>query len=56
MKKFVAVLWLIVYLVGVIGGIGYAAYSQAWFIAICVALLGVMAFPKFLEAFKELSN
>lgn len=55
-KYFVALLWLAVYLLGVIGGVGYAAYSGAWVIAICVVLLGVMAFPKAKEAFKVLSD
>ena len=55
-KYFVAFFWLIVYLVGLVGGVGYAAYSGAWVIAICVILLGVMAFPKVKEAFKMLSN
>lgn len=55
-KYFVAFFWLAVYLLGVIGGVGYAAYSGAWVIAVCAALLGVMAFPKVKEAFKMLSN
>ena len=55
-KYFVALLWLVAYAVGLIGGVGYAAYSGAWVIAICVILLGVMAFPKAKEAFKVLSN
>lgn len=55
-KYFVALLWLVAYAVGLVGGVGYAAYSGAWVIAICVILLGVMAFPKAKEAFKVLSN
>ena len=55
-KYFVALLWLAAYAVGLIGGVGYAAYSGAWVIAICVILLGIMAFPKAKEAFKMLSN
>lgn len=55
-KYFVALLWLAAYAVGLVGGVGYAAYSGAWVIAICVALLGVMAFPKAKEAFKVLSD
>lgn len=55
-KYFVAFFWLIVYLVGLVGGVGYAAYSGAWVIAICVILLGIMAFPKAKEAFKVLSD
>ena len=55
-KYFVALLWLVAYAVGLIGGVGYAAYSGAWVIAICVILLGAMAFPKAKEAFKVLSD
>lgn len=55
-KYFVALLWLAAYAVGLVGGVGYAAYSGAWVIAICVILLGVMAFPKAKEAFKVLSD
>lgn len=55
-KYFVAFFWLIVYLVGLIGGVGYAAYCGAWVIAVCTALLGVMAFPVAKEAFKILRD
>ena len=55
-KYFVALGWLIAYAVGLVGGVGYAAYSGAWVIAICIVLLGVMAFPKVREAFKVLSD
>ena len=55
-KYFVALGWLAAYAVGLVGGVGYAAYSGAWVIAICVILLGIMAFPKVKEAFKMLSN
>ena len=55
-KYFVALGWLAAYAVGLVGGVGYAAYSGAWVIVICVILLGVMAFPKAKEAFKVLSN
>lgn len=55
-KYYVALLWLAAYAVGLVGGVGYAAYSGAWVIAICVVLLGVMAFPKVREAFKVLSD
>ena len=55
-KYFVAFFWLIVYLVGLIGGVGYAAYCGALVIAVCAALLGVMAFPVVKEALKMLSN
>ena len=55
-KYFVALAWLAAYAVGLVGGVGYAAYSGAWVIAICVVLLGIMAFPKVKEAVEVLSN
>jgi uncharacterized membrane protein len=56
MKKFIYFFALCAYAVGTIGGIGYACYSKAWFIAVCVAVLGIMAFPKAKEFFKKLSE
>lgn len=55
-KYFISLFWLVAYAVGLIGGMGYAAYNGEWFIAVCVILLGVMAFPKAKEAFKTLSD
>ena len=55
MKKFVSLFWFIVYIVGVFGGIGYAAFNNAWFILVCIIMLGVMAYHKFCEAFNDLN-
>ena len=54
MKKITSFAGLCAYVVGVIGGIGYACYSHAWFIAACVGVLGVLAFPKAKEFVEEL--
>ena len=56
MKKYVYFFGLFAYAVGTIGGIGYACYSKAWFIAACVAVLAVMAFPKAKEFFEQLTD
>lgn len=56
MKKVISLFGLFAYIVGTIGGFGYAAYCKAWFIACCVAALGVMAFPTLLKFWKELNN
>lgn len=56
MKKFIYFFALFAYAVGVIGGIGYACYCKEWFVAACVAVLGVMAFPKAKEFVKELTS
>lgn len=45
MKKFVYLAILFAYVMGVIGGIGYACYVHEWVIAIAVAVVGVMAYP-----------
>lgn len=45
MKKFSYLFGLCAYVVGAIGGMGYALYNKAYFIAICVAVLAWMGFP-----------
>lgn len=42
------------YAVGAIGGVGTALASGSYFIAACVALLALMAFPKVRETYKDL--
>lgn len=54
MRKFLCFFALCAYVVGAIGGFGYALYSRAYFIAACVVALAVMAFPKARDFFKEL--
>lgn len=54
-KKFLCFFGLAAYAVGSIGGIGYACYSKAYFIAVCVAVLAGMAFPTAKEWFKTLT-
>lgn len=47
---------LMAYLMGTIGGIGYACFSKAYVIAAAVAVLAVMAFPKAKEIFEKWKN
>lgn len=54
MRKFYCFFALCAYVVGAIGGFGFAMYSRAYFIAACVVALAVMAFPKARDFFKEL--
>lgn len=42
------------YLVGVVGGLGFALKSRAYVIAAAVAVLAYMAFPKFREYIENL--
>lgn len=56
MKKlnFPAFFGLCAYVLGAIGGFGYALYSKAYLIAACIVILAVMAFPKAKEWWKGL--
>lgn len=44
------------YVVGAIGGFGYAMYCKAYFIAVCVIALAVMAFPTVKSCYNKLIN
>lgn len=46
-NKFFSLVVFFAYLMGSIGGFGYAVYSNAYLIATAVAALSVMAFPVF---------
>lgn len=47
-----AVMWA----VGTIGGFGLAAYRKEWVIAVCVAVLGALAFPTVKKLWKEMQE
>lgn len=44
---------LALYILGAIGGFGYACYSGAYLIAFAVLVLAVMAFPTAKRVFQE---
>jgi len=52
MKGILSFVMICLFALGVIGGIGYACYNGAWVIAIGVAALGWMAWPKVVEYYK----
>ena len=54
MEKYLYLIILFAYAMGVVGGIGYALYSGAWVIAVAVLILGVMAFPTAWKVYDEL--
>ena len=56
MKKFWNFFVLCFYAVGAIGGFGYAMYSGAYFIASCVIVLTILAFPEAKKMFKDMMN
>ena len=56
MKKFWNFFGLCFYTVGAIGGFGYVMYNGAYFIAFCVIVLAVLAFPEAKKMFKDMMN
>ena len=55
MKNFIASILLCLTIVGFIGGIGYSLYQSAWLIAVGQVVVGIMAFPKVKQLFKQLT-
>ena len=56
MKKILSFILLCLYVLGVVGGIGYTIYFGVWYVAIGIAALGYMAFPKAKECFENLTE
>ena len=56
MKKVGYLLLLFLWVMGGIGGAGYAIYSGAWPIAIAVVVTAVLAFPQVKEIYRKLSE
>ena len=53
-KEIFSFLILALYILGAIGGFGYACYSGAYLIAVAVVALSVMALPTAWKCFKDL--
>lgn len=53
-QGFISFIILALYILGSIGGFGYAVYSGAYLISIAVLALAVMAWPTAKKCFKEL--
>ena len=53
-NKFVLMVLLMLYVMGSIGGFGYACYSGAYLIAVAVVALAVMAWPTAWKCIKDL--
>ena len=56
MKKVFYFVILCLYVLGTIGGVGYTIYYGAWPVAVGVACLAWMAFPKAMECFNGLTE
>ena len=54
MKKIYYFIMICLWILGVIGGIGYALYCSAWSIAVAIAATGFMAWPTVKEYFNNL--
>ena len=52
-KKFYCFAVIAAWVLGTVGGFGWAAYNKAWLIAACIAALGAMAFPYVKKVFQE---
>ena len=53
LKGLLQFITLALYILGAIGGFGYACYSGAYLIAVAVLVLAVMAFPTAKRIFQE---
>lgn len=56
MKKILYFVLICLYALGVIGGVGYTLWCGAYLIAIGIASLGWMAWPKVVECWKVLND
>ena len=56
MKKFWNFFGLCFYAVGTIGGFGNAMMNRSYFIASCVIILAILAFPEAKKMFKDMMN
>ena len=54
-KKLLAFFGVSLYAIGAIGGVLASGLSGSWFVAVAVAVLAVMAFPKAKEWFNILA-
>ena len=53
-KKYFALLVLCLYVLGAVGGFGYAMYQGAYLISVAVVVLALMAFPTARSYYKYL--
>lgn len=56
MEGFIYFVLICLYILGTIGGIGYACYNHAYLIAVGVAAVALMALPQVIKYFKALTN
>ena len=55
-KGFIYFALICLYILGTIGGIGYACYNHAYLIAVGVAAVALMALPQVIKFYKSLTE
>lgn len=55
-KKLISFLGLFAYVIGLFGGLGYLLMIDEKPIALCIVVLGIMAFPTAKKFWKELNT
>jgi hypothetical protein len=56
MKKFISFIMICLYVLGVIGGLGWALYSGGYMIAVGVCAVAYMAWDKMVEYYHNLTD
>lgn len=56
MKKYFSFIMICLYILGVIGGLGWTLYSGGYVIAVGVVAVAYMAWPKLVEYFHDLTD
>ena len=56
MKKYFSFIMICLYVLGVIGGLGWTLYSGGYVIAVGVVAVAYMAWPKLVEYFHDLTD
>lgn len=56
MKKLIYFFCILFYMVGALGGFGYACYLHKYFIALCIVILAIMAWPQVKKFYNKLNS
>lgn len=56
MKKYFSFIMICLYILGVIGGLGWTLYSGGYVIAVGVVAVAYMAWSKLVEYFRDLTD
>lgn len=56
MRKFKEFILIFLWMLGSIGGVGYALYNDAWPIAVGIVVVAWMSWPELADYFKDLMD